>query len=75
MKKTVLLVAGALMLLSSCATITNGTITDCQKTRPAAGQPRRHVKIWAILLDGPIGLVVDFSNGAIYKKGKAGDCK
>lgn len=67
MKKTLIAIAASLML-ASCATITNGHITDCQKTKPVPGQPSRSVKIWAILVDGPIGLIIDFADGAIYKK-------
>jgi hypothetical protein len=67
MKKLLIVILAGTML-SGCATITNGHITDCQKTKPAPGQPCRQVKIWAIIFDGPIGLIIDFADGAIYKK-------
>ncbi len=56
---------------SSCATILGGPITDYQKTKPAAGQPQREVRVGAlvadILLTGIIGTGIDFATGAIYK--------
>lgn len=57
--------------LSSCATILGGPITTYQKTKPAAGQPQREVRVGAlvadILLTGIIGTGIDFATGAIYK--------
>lgn len=57
--------------LSSCATILGGPVTAYQKTKPAAGQPQREVRVGAlvadILLTGIIGTGIDFATGAIYK--------
>jgi UPF0716 family protein affecting phage T7 exclusion len=58
------------MLCTSCATVFGGTVSDCQKTKPAAGEPARSVRAGAlianILLFWP-GLIVDFATGAAYK--------
>ena len=57
---------------SSCATITNGTITPQQRTKPAQGQPRRQIKTLPLLADvfllGAIPTIIDFANCSIYKK-------
>ncbi|GAA3954744.1 hypothetical protein [Hymenobacter algoricola] len=56
--------------LSSCATVFGGPVTTYQKTKPAAGQPKRELRVGAlvadILLFSP-GAIVDFVTGAIYK--------
>ncbi|MBT9391765.1 hypothetical protein KLP40_01205 [Hymenobacter sp. NST-14] len=65
------LVALASATLSSCATVFGGPITTYQKTKPAAGEPQREVRVGALvadlLLTGAIGTVIDFATGAIYK--------
>ena len=56
--------------LSSCATVFGGKITDYQKTKPAAGQPQRSVRVAALICDIFLfwpGAVIDFATGAIYK--------
>jgi hypothetical protein len=69
MKKLIILSLAATMMLSSCATIFGGRISDCQKTKPPAGQPSRDIRIAALILDIVIfwpGAVVDFADYAIY---------
>ncbi|GAB2796808.1 hypothetical protein GCM10027275_47780 [Rhabdobacter roseus] len=56
--------------LSGCATIFGGPVTECQKTKPAPGEPQREVRVGALLADIIIflpSLIVDFATGAIYK--------
>lgn len=56
--------------LSSCATVFGGRVTECQKTKPTAGQPARSVRGVALVADILLfwpGAVVDFATGAIYK--------
>jgi len=67
----VLLVA---VISSSCATLFYGKITECQKTKPATGQPSRALRVLPFVLDctglaigNPVPFVVDFLTGAIYK--------
>jgi hypothetical protein len=58
------------VLLSSCATILGGQVSDCQRTRPAAGQPAREVRGAALIADILLfwpGAVIDFATGAIYR--------
>jgi len=72
MKKLSNILAIALLVLSmsSCATVFGGKVTDYQRTKPAAGEPQREVRVGAlianILLFFP-GVIVDFATGAIYK--------
>jgi len=61
----------AIMILSSCATILAGKVTESQRTKPAPGQPQREVRAGFLILDILLfvpGLIVDFATGAIYKK-------
>lgn len=74
MKKKVVHVLGMLviaaMLSSSCATVFGGKISECQKTKPAPGQPQRSVRVGALIADILLfwpGAIVDFATGAIYK--------
>ncbi len=73
MKKTVLRVLAIGLIaasLSSCATVFGGRVTDCQRTRPAAGQPTRSIRAGALIADIILfwpGTIVDFATGAIYK--------
>jgi hypothetical protein len=56
--------------LSGCATVFGGAVTQCQRTKPSAGQPSRAVRPVAAIADVVLfwpGLVVDFATGAIYK--------
>ena len=73
MKKTILKITFLLMLvstLSSCATVFGGRVSDCQRTKPAAGEPSRPLRAGALIADILLfwpGLIVDFATGAIYK--------
>ncbi|RIJ46587.1 hypothetical protein D1614_18115 [Maribellus luteus] len=56
--------------LSSCATVFGGKVSTCQKTKPAAGEPARDVRVGALIADILLfwpGAIVDFATGAIYK--------
>lgn len=65
----VLLIAAFTM--PGCATILGGKVSDCQRTKPTAGQPSRKVRVGALIADvaltGVIGTGIDFLTGAIYK--------
>ena len=68
--KSIIAVAFAALMMSSCATVFGGKVTEHQKTKPGPGEPQRKVRVVAlsadILLFGP-GAIVDFATGAIYK--------
>lgn len=56
--------------MSSCATIFGGPVSEYQRTKPAAGQPQRSVRVGALIADIVLflpSLIVDFATGAIYK--------
>lgn len=58
------------VILTGCATVFGGPITQYQKTTPAPGQPQREVRVGALIADILLfwpGAVVDFATGAIYK--------
>ena len=64
------LLAVSLSSLSSCATIFGGPVSEYQRTKPAAGQPQRNVRVGALIADIVLfwpGAIVDFATGAIYK--------
>ncbi|QMU31154.1 hypothetical protein [Adhaeribacter radiodurans] len=68
--KQALCILMACTMLSSCATLFGGKVTEYQKTRPAAGEPQRELRIGAFIADLLIfwpSLAVDFATGAIYK--------
>lgn len=72
MKKNLLILTlSASMLCSGCATVFGGKVSECQRTKPAPGKPKRAIRSGAliadILLGGPIWTAVDFITGAIYK--------
>lgn len=73
MKKSILkftAIVLAVTTMTSCATVFGGKVSECQRTKPAAGEPARQVRVGAlianILLFTP-GLIVDFATGAAYK--------
>ena len=73
MKKVVAILMGVVILMSSCATLTNrGPVTASQRTKPAKGEPKREIRTGALLADvfllGLIPLLIDFGTHAIYKK-------
>ena len=73
MKKNVVPVLGMLVIaatLSSCATVFGGKVSECQRTKPAEGQPARSIRAGALVADILLfwpGAIVDFATGAIYK--------
>ena len=60
----------AVSTMTSCATVFGGKVSECQRTKPATGEPARQVRVGAlianIILFAP-GLIVDFATGAAYK--------
>lgn len=59
-----------MMCCCSCATITGGKLTDCQRCVPLPNQPVRKLRPVAVVADlcfGIIPLLIDFSTTAIYK--------
>jgi len=73
MKKTLLRISAIVLIafsLSSCATVFGGRVSECQRTKPAAGQPTRPIRAGALVADILLfwpGTIVDFATGAIYK--------
>lgn len=73
MKKNVVSVVGMLVIaatLSSCATVFGGKVSECQRTKPAEGQPAREIRAGALVADILLfwpSAIVDFATGAIYK--------
>ncbi|MGN6416782.1 MAG: hypothetical protein ACTHMC_04800 [Pseudobacter sp.] len=70
MKKVFLFAVVISVMTSSCATVFGGRVTDCQRTKPAEGEPARPVRAVALIADILLfwpGLIVDFATGAIYK--------
>lgn len=68
-----ILVIMASLMLSSCATVFGGKVTQHQKTKPAPGEVQREVRVVALIADIILfwpGAVVDFATGAIYKPKK-----
>lgn len=63
----------ASILLSGCATILGGKVTDFQRTLPGPGEKQRKIRegyLIADILTFPPFIVVDFLTGAIYEKEK-----
>ena len=68
--KTVIAMGLAAIMLSSCATVFGGKVTAHQKTKPAAGEQQREIRVGALIADVLLfwpGAIVDFATGAIYK--------
>ncbi len=63
-KLTVLLLA--VTMFSGCATLLGGKITTCQKTKPTDGTHRK-IRWFFFIFDTPVGWIIDFHDGAIYK--------
>jgi predicted small secreted protein len=60
-------------LLSSCATVFGGRVSDVQRTKPKVGEPSRAIRGGALIADIFLfwpGTIVDFATGAIYKPAK-----
>ena len=72
--KTVIAMGLVAIMLSSCATVFGGKVTAHQKTKPAAGEQQRQVRVGALIVDLLFfwpGAIVDFATGAIYKPKKS----
>jgi len=57
-------------MMSSCATVFGGKVSECQRTKPAPGEPARAIRGGALIADILLfwpGVIVDFATGAIYK--------
>jgi hypothetical protein len=76
MKNTLKKVGFAIIFFSviicfpSCATVLGGKISECQRTKPVAGEPSRKLRAGAMIADILLfwpGTIVDFATGAIYK--------
>ncbi len=73
MKKKILnflVIISIATIMSSCATVFGGKVSDCQRTKPAAGEPARAIRGGALIADILLfwpGAIVDFATGAIYK--------
>jgi UPF0716 family protein affecting phage T7 exclusion len=68
--KNVIVIGLVAIMMSSCATVFGGKVTDYQRTRPAAGEPTREIRAGALIADILLfwpGVIVDFATGAIYK--------
>jgi hypothetical protein len=55
---------------TGCATVFGGRVSDCQRTKPASGEPSRRIRAAAMIADILLfwpGLIVDFATAAIYK--------
>lgn len=67
--KLLLLCLAACITCSSCATIFGGQKTDHQAHKPECGEPRRQIRVGAVIFDllFPPALVIDFLTEKIYK--------
>lgn len=68
--KNVIALALVAVMLSSCATVFGGKVTESQKRKPLPGEQQRQVRVGALIADIILfcpGLIVDFATGAIYK--------
>jgi hypothetical protein len=66
----VLIFVSMTMFCTSCATVFGGRVSECQRTKPAKGEPVRQIRAGALIADVLFGLVpvaVDFATNAIYK--------
>lgn len=73
MKRKIFSVLSILVIaitFSSCATVFGGKVSECQRTKPAEGEPARAIRGGALVADILLfwpGAIVDFATGAIYK--------
>lgn len=66
----ILTLVSIVMYFTSCATVFGGRVSECQRTKPTAGEPTRQVRAGALIADILLfwpGAIVDFATGAIYK--------
>lgn len=57
-------------MLSNCATVFGGRVTECQRTKPAVGKPTRELLRWVLVADILLfwsEAIIDFATEAIYK--------
>ena len=60
----------AVLMMTSCATLFGGPVTEHQKRKPGPGEQQRDVRVVALVADIILfapALIVDFATGAIYK--------
>ncbi|SHJ18185.1 hypothetical protein [Flavobacterium haoranii] len=72
--KNLIVIGLVSIMLTSCATLFGGRVTEHQKTKPKAGEQQRKVRVGALIADILLfwpSLAVDFATGAIYKPLKA----
>jgi hypothetical protein len=65
----VFLLVLSVVSMTSCATIFGGQIDSCQVNKLGWGQPRRKIRVFALVGDLVVfpGLIIDFADCAIYK--------
>ena len=71
--KNVIAIGLVAIMMSSCATVFGGKVTEYQKRKPLPGEQQRPVRVGALIADIVLfwpGLIVDFATGAIYKPKK-----
>jgi len=71
--KKVIAIGLLTLMMSSCATVFGGKVTEHQKTKPMPGEQQRQVRVGALIADILLfwpGAIVDFATGAIYKPQK-----
>ncbi len=68
--KNVVAIGLIALMMTSCATVFGGKITAHQKTKPAAVEEQREIRVGALIADLLLfwpGIIVDFATGAIYR--------
>ena len=68
--KNVVAIGFVALMMTSCATVFGGKVTAHQKTKPAAGEQQREIRVGALIADLLLfwpGTIVDFATGAIYR--------
>lgn len=74
--KKILILALAVSMLSSCASVFGGHITKHQVTKPKPGEEKRRVRVAPLIFNAwffPIGIGIDFLTGAAYKPRPVGE--
>ena len=74
MKKQLFILVGIAftiaIFLTGCATVFGGKVSECQRVKPAQGEPSRKIRTGALIADILLfwpGTIIDFATGAIYK--------
>ena len=68
--KNVVAIGLIALMMTSYATVFGGKVTAHQKTKPAAGEEQREIRVGALIADFLLfwpGPIVDFATGAIYR--------